>query len=186
MLTASGVAFDFFYPPWSHLQGKKAHPFLQFVFCYILPPFWSAITVVSNSVSFSFVIKFDSTAELSYLGRPELVLGLAHINSTFEPDLIKRFCCKNKYISLGFFPTPSPPPNGLLLCTMQVYCLVYVELVESPQEGNYVGEAIKKIWTKHWSLRKFIKVVGPMELNPAGNKLCQRNVFFRSLINSRV
>ena len=30
---------------------------------------------------------FESTAELYYLGRPKLVLGLAHVKFNFEPGL---------------------------------------------------------------------------------------------------
>ena len=50
ILTTSGVDFfDFFYPPWSLLQKKKAPHFHELSFPHF-PPFWSTITAVCNCV----------------------------------------------------------------------------------------------------------------------------------------
>ena len=52
ILTTSGVAFDFFYPPWLLLQKRKllistSCPYLNF------SPFWSTITAVCNCIMFT-------------------------------------------------------------------------------------------------------------------------------------
>ena len=68
------------------MQEKQALRFRNLSFPHFFPPFWKAITADYKSVMFTFAISaiqlgstFESTAEPNYLGRPELVLGSAHV-----------------------------------------------------------------------------------------------------------